>query len=165
MGNSGKDVPNNWANDKGMAARYAPVHAMVTELLARVDPDGYAMAVIEFRDEWKPVGRLVKIVELMAELECRIRGCDYLEAEILNRNVKIYARPEDTVDAAVGRAYIHDFQGPNLLNKLCRYSARLPREFTRCVQILQLAAKSRRLAEARMAEQLARHKPCTSVIQ
>jgi len=66
---------------------------------------------------------------------------------------------------ALGQAYRNDFRGPNLLDKLSRYQSRLSREFSRCLRILRLRAKNRRYAEARMAAQLLRHKPCTSVIQ
>ena len=63
-----QDIPMNWTNDRSMAARYAPIHDMVTEVLTRTEPDGYAHLVEELRAEWKPAGAEVRIVELMADL-------------------------------------------------------------------------------------------------
>jgi hypothetical protein len=152
-------------NDKSIAARYAQIHGMVTELLAKIEPDGYAKLLEELRAEWKPVGGEVQIVELMADVSCRIRGCFYLETEILKGNIKVCATPQDTPETALGRAYVRDFEGPNLLDKLSRYQSRLSSEFSRCIRILQLRAKNRRYAEARIAATLAKRKPCTSVVQ
>ena len=160
-----QDIPMNWTNDRSIAARYAPIHDMVTEVLTRTEPDGYAHLVEELRAEWKPAGAEVLIVEIMADLSWRIRGCLYLETEILKRGMEACAGPDVTPDVALGQAYRNDFRGPNLLDKLSRYQSRLSREFSRCLRILRLRAKNRRYAEARMAAQLLRHKPCTSVIQ
>jgi hypothetical protein len=165
MKNSQKDTALRLTNDKSIAARYAPIHDMVTALLAKTDPDGYTKLVEELRADWKPVDAEVQIVELMADISCRIRGCLYLETEILKGNIRVCAEPQDTPDMALGRAYIRDFEGPNLLDKLSRYQSKLSSEFSRCIRILQLRAKSRKCAEARIAATLAKHKPCTSVIQ
>jgi len=148
-----------------IAARYAPVHVMVTELLARIEPDGYATLLKELRAEWKPSGSEAGIVERMADLSCRMRGCFYLETEILKRDMEALAAPGDTPDMALGRAYIRDLEGPNLLDKLTRYQSRLQTEFSRCVHIMQRRATSRRRAEQMAAATLAKRKPCTSVVQ
>jgi hypothetical protein len=165
MKKSQNDSPKTWANDPSLAARYAPIHGMVTELLAKTDPGGYAEMLAALRDEWRPVGAEVRIVELMAEAACRLRGCAYLEAQILNQGMEACAAPNETPGMALGRAYIRDFEGPDLIDKLSRYRSRLSTGFTRCSRILRLAAKSRRFAEARIAATLAKCKPCTSVIQ
>lgn len=160
-----KDVPLNWTTDPDMAARYAPVHDMVTEILARIDPGGYAEMLEGFRDDWKPEGADVRIVELMADAASRLRGCGYLEAEIMNKDMEACAGPGVTPDIAQGLAFIRDFKGPKLLDKLSRYRGRLTSEFSRCTRILRLHAKNRKYAEARIAATLAKSKPCTSVIQ
>jgi len=165
MRSSRKDIANNWADDKRIAARYAPIHGMVTELLARPGVDEYAALVEELRAEWKPAGWEIRVVELMAELACRIRGCQCLETEILSRSIELCATPQEPPDMALGRAFIRDFEGPRLLDKLSRYTSRLSKEFSRCLRILELRAKSRTAAEANMAATLAKSKPCTSVIQ
>ena len=149
-----QDLPMNWTNDRSTAARYAPIHDMVTEVLNRTEPDRYAARVEELRAEWNPVGPEVRVVEIMADLECRIRGCHYLETEILKRGMEARGGPRVRTDETLGQ-----------LDELSRYQSQLSREFTRCVRILRLGAKKRQLKEARMATQLLRHKPCTSVIQ
>jgi hypothetical protein len=148
-----------------MAARYAPIHDMVTEVLARIEPDSYAQALEELRAEWNPVGAEVRIVEAMADFACRLRGCLYLDTEILREGMEACAAPGVTPDMAHGLAFIRDCEGPKLLDKLSRYRTRLSSEFTRCVRALELHAKNRKFAEARMAAALAKSKPCTSVIQ
>jgi len=160
-----QELPINWTNDRSIAARYAPIHDMVTDVLLRTEPDRYAALVEELRAEWNPVGPEVRIIEIMADLACRVRGCLYLDTEILKQGMEACAGPGVTPDMALGQAYLRDFEGPKLLDKLCRYHGRLSREFSRCVRILQLGAKNRKYAEDRMNATLARHKPCTSVIQ
>ena len=49
MSDSRKDDFKTWSNDPGMAARYAPIHGMVTEVLARTDPDGYTRMLEDLR--------------------------------------------------------------------------------------------------------------------
>jgi hypothetical protein len=88
---------------------------------------------------------------MMADAAIRQRGCAYLDTEILRQGMEACAGPGVTPDMALGRAYIRDFEGPNLLDKLSLYQSRLSKEFTRCLRLLQAAAKNR--------------KPCTSVIQ
>jgi hypothetical protein len=165
MKKSEKDIPTNWTNDQNIAARYAPIHDMVTEILAKTEPDGYAQLVEELRAEWNPVGAEVQIVELMADLACRLRGCLYLDTEILRQGMEACAAPDVTPDMAQGLAFIRDCEGPKLLDKLSRYHSRLSSEFSRCTRILRLHAKNRKYAEARVAATLAKSKPCTSVIQ
>ena len=45
---------STWTTDPGMAARYAPIHGMVTELLNRTDPDGYTNMLESLLAERKP---------------------------------------------------------------------------------------------------------------
>ena len=161
-----KDIQmHNWTNDKSIAARYAPIHGMVTELLAKTDPDGYAKMLEGLRAQYQPVGVEVHVVEFMADLSWRIRGCFALETEILNQGIEACATAKDTPGQALARAYMRDSKGPNLLTKLSRYESRLSSESSRCVRIMELRAKNRRYAEARIAATLAKRKPCTSVIQ
>jgi hypothetical protein len=164
MKKSEKDVQTCLDNDTIIAACHGSIQDMVTALLARTDPDGYATMLAELRAEWKPVSWDAQIVELMAGLACRIRGCDYLEAEILNRNIEGFSA-QYAQETALARAFIRDFEGPNLLNKLSRYQSRLQTEFARCIRILTRHAASRRHAEEMAAATLAKRKPCTSVIQ
>jgi len=158
-------VPFNWTIDGTMTARYAPIHHMVTDVLVRTEPGLYASLLQELRAEWHPAGAEVRLVEMMAGLACCLRGCLYLETELLNQGMQACAAPDVPSEVALGRAYARDSEGPKLLEKLSRYHRRLSREFSRCVRILQLGAKNRKYAEARMANALLRHKPCTSVIQ
>jgi len=159
-----KDEFKTWSNDPGLAVRYAPIHGMVTEVLARIDPDGYTNKLEGFRAHYKPerVGE-AHVVALMADLSWRIRGCFYLENEILKRGME--ACPQEAPDQAMLRVFLRETKGGGLLSKLSRYESRLSREFSRCLRILELSAKNRKYAEARIAAELARHKPCTSVIQ
>jgi hypothetical protein len=164
--NSREDIhTHNWTNDKSMAARYAPIHDMVTELLAKIDPDGCTQMLENFRSQYQPAGVEERVVELMADLVWRTRGCFYLETEILKRGMQACATPNDTPGQELGRAYLRDIKGPNLLSKLSRYQSRLSREFSRCIRIMELGAKNRKYKEARIAATLAKSKPCTSVVQ
>ncbi len=165
MKESRKDNSKTWTKDPGLATRYAPIHDMVNEIFARIEPDGYAQLVEELRAEWNPVGVEVQIVEFMAEIACRIRGCLYLDTEIMRKGMEACAGPDVTPDVAQGLAYIRDCEGPKLLDKLSRYQSRLSKEFSRCIRILQLGAKNRKYAETRIDATLAKTKPCTSVIQ
>jgi hypothetical protein len=115
---------------------------MVTAVLSKTDPGGYAEIAEVIRGHLKPVGGEVRIADFMASLAWHVRGCTNLEPEILGER-----------------------EGPKLLETLGRYHKRLAKEFTRCARILELGAKNRKYAEARMADSLARRKPCTSVIQ
>jgi hypothetical protein len=134
---------STWTTDPGMAARYAPIHDMVTELLNRTDPGGYTNMLEHLLAEHKPesMGE-AHVIALMADLSWRIRGCLYLEDEMLKSK-----------------------SGAALLSKLSRYQRRLAREQSRSIRVLGLFAKNRKYAEARMAATLLRRKPCTSVIQ
>jgi hypothetical protein len=158
-------VPFNWIKDKKTTARYGPIHDMVTDVLARHEPEMYANLVEELRAEWNPVGAEVRLVEVMAELSCRLRGCLYLDTELLTQGMEASAAPDVPSDMALARACQRDFEGPKLLEKLSRYESRLSGDLSSCARLLRLSAKSRKDAEHRMAEALLRHKPCTSVIQ
>jgi len=164
MQNSGKDNFQTCTNDRSIAARYAPIHSMLTELLAKTDPDGYALMLQDFRDQYKPEGGEAHLVEFMADLAWRIQGCFYLENEILTQGMEACG-PKDDPGLALARAFMRESKGGGLLSKLSRYQSRLSSEFTRCIRILELRAKNRKYAEARMAATLAKRKPCTSVIQ
>ena len=134
-------VPFNWTIDGTMTARYAPIHHMVTDVLVRTEPGLYASLLQELRAEWHPAGAEVRLVEMMAGLACCLRGCLYLETELLNQGMQACAAPDVPSEVALGRAYARDSEGPKLLEKLSRYHRRLSREFSRCVRILQLGAK------------------------
>jgi hypothetical protein len=165
MKNSQKDNFATWTNDPGMAARYAPIHGMVTELLARIDPDGYTNMLEDLHARRKPdsIGE-AHVIALMADLSWRISGCFYLENEILKRGMEACG-PKDDPDQALARAFMRESKGGGLLSKLSRYESRLSREQSRCIRLWELFAKNRKYAEARIAATLAKRKPCTSVIQ
>jgi|HubBroStandDraft_1064217.scaffolds.fasta_scaffold01856_10 hypothetical protein len=159
-----KDNFSTWTNDPGMAARYAPVHGMVTELLNRTEPDGYTNMLEDLRAHHKPqtIGE-AHVLALLADTAWRIRGCFYLENEILRRGIEAY--PKDAPGQAMARVFLRENKGGGLLSKLSRYESRLSREQSRCLRLMELQAKNRKYAEARIAATLARRKPCTSVIQ
>jgi hypothetical protein len=165
MKRSRKNNFQPWTNDHGIAARYAPIHHMVTELLTKADPDGYVRLLEDFRGRYKPEGVEVRLVEFMADLLWRTSGCFALETEILRQGMAVCAAPQDTPDQSLARAYIRDFEGANLLEKLSRYECRLSSEFSRFIRLLEVRVRNRRYAEARMAATLVKRKPCTSVIQ
>jgi len=169
MTDSRKDDFRTWSNDPGMAARYAPIHDMVSELLARTDPDGYTQRLEGLRAQYKPerAGE-AHVIALMADLSWRIRGCFYLENEILKRGMETSGAPKDAADQALARVFLRESKGGGLLAKLSSYESRLSREQSRCIRLMALQAKNRKYAEARMAAtlaKLAKSKPCTSVIQ
>lgn len=148
--------------------RYAKVHDMVTELLARTDPGGYDVLLAELRAEWQPVGPDMHLVELMADAFHRMRGCAHLETEIMQRNIDQCAQAGERPEMALGKAFALDCEGPKLLDKLGGYRNRLQTGFSRCARILRERAKVRQLAEANDAaklKQLKNLKSCTSVIQ
>jgi len=151
--------------DEKTLARYKPVPKMLEDLLARIDPEGYAILLEEFREEYQPVDWEVRIVAYIAQMAHHMRGCLYLETEVLNTSMAARISPDETNEDALARAYISDFSGPNLLAKIQRYHDRLQREFSRGVRILRGHAASRRMAEERAAQSLLRRKTCTSVIQ
>jgi len=159
-----KDNLNAWTNDQSIAARCAPIHDMVTDLLARRDPGGFVKVLECLRAEYKPEGVEERVVEFMADLSWRIRGCFALETEILSQSMEPCAGAQGA-PRAPARAHMRDAKGANLLDKLSTYESRLSREFSRCLRLLQLRAKNRKYAEARLAATLAKRKPCTSVIQ
>lgn len=117
-----------------------------------------------FSADWKPTGADVQIVELMADIACRMRGCNYLEAEILNRQMAACETPEDQPGDALGRAYLRDMQGPNLLDKLSLYYSHISKDFTRCVRLLERRSSSRHTQQMSTAT-LAGLKNCTPVVQ
>jgi hypothetical protein len=156
-----EDFPR-WTTDPDMAKRYAPIHDMVTELLNSIDPGGYEKILKNLRAEHEPesIGEAHMTV-LLADLFWRIQGCAWLDTEILRRG----GQPYDTV-------FLREIQSGGLLTKLAKYESRLVKEQSRCLRILELAAKNRKMAaariaatNARMAASLAKRKPCTSVIQ
>ena len=104
------------------------------------------------------------VIALMADLFWRIRGCFYLENEILKRGMEACG-PKAAPDEALARTFMRESKGGGLLSKLSRYESRLSREQSRCIRVLELFAKNRKDAEARMAATLAKRKPYTSVIQ
>jgi hypothetical protein len=165
MKNPPKDDFSTWTTDPGMAARYAPVHDMVTELLARIDPDGYTNLLEDLRAQRRPesIGE-AHAIAILADLFWRIRGCFYLENEILSRGMEASGEKHDPVQALT-RTFMCESKGGGLFSKLSRYESRLSREQSRCMRVLELFAKNRKYAEARMAATLAKRKPCTSVIQ
>jgi hypothetical protein len=173
MDDSQKDNFKIWTNDEHMAARYAPIHGMLTELLASTDPDGSAIMLESLLEQYKPqsIGER-HMLALMADLSWRIHGCFYLENEILNRGLQACGSSKDAPGQALARVYMREIKRGGLLSKLSSYENRLAREFSRCLRIIELAAKNRKFAaamiaakEARMAAALAKRKPCTSVIQ
>ena len=156
---------STWTTDPGMAARYAPIHGMVTEFLNRIDPDGYTNMLESLLAERKPesIGE-AHVVALMADVFWRIRGCFYLETEILKQGMEA-GGPKETSDQALARTFMREIKGGGLLSKLSRYQSRLETEQSRSMRVLGLFATNRKYAQARMAASLLRRKPCTSVIQ
>ena len=153
-----------WSNDPGTAARYAPIHDMVTDLLARIDPDGYTNRLEDLFAQYKPesIGE-AHVLALMADLSWRIRGCFYLETEILKRGME--AHPKEEADAAMTRVFLRESTGSGLLSKLAKYESRLAKEQSRSIRLRELQAKNRKYAQARIAATLEKRKPCTSVVQ
>jgi hypothetical protein len=192
MRSSPRNEFSTWTTDPGIAARYAPIHGMVTELLTRVDPDGYTNLLENLRAERKPesIGE-AHVIALLADLFWRIRGCFYLENEILKRGMRACG-PRDAPDQALARTFMRETQGGGLLSKLSRYERRLSKEQSRCIRVLELFAKNRQRVDPngpvnrakstrplpsrdrqgvvsprrlRTPAELAKLKTCTSVIQ
>ena len=153
------------ANKGRIATRYPPIHDRVVEALERIEPGRYGALLKQLRAEWKPVGHEIHIIELMADLNCRLRGCAYLEAEVLREGMEACAGPGVTRGMALGRAFIRDVDGPNLLDRISQYENRLSRELSGCIRMLTESRRRRELARARKEEKLLRTTPCTSVIQ
>ena len=142
------------SRDRTMAQRHARVHDMVTEVLFRVDRYGYRHVLESLRAQYSPEGTgETQVIALAAELAWRIRGCTYLETEILNggRAETSWGLPETGKDS--------------LIAKLYSYEIHLSREFSRYVRIIEMSARNRAAARSRMAASLEKLKPCTSVIQ
>ncbi|MGC9951751.1 MAG: hypothetical protein ABSF64_35830 [Bryobacteraceae bacterium] len=151
-------------NDPAMAKRHAPVHDMVTEILTRIEPDGYASMLEDLRAEHNPqTAGEDRVLALLADTFWRIRGCFYLETEILRRGME--ALPELPPDDAMAKVFLRELGRGGMLSKLSRYESWLSKEQSRCIRTMTLKSKNRKLAESRMADSLARTKPCTSVIQ
>jgi len=156
------------ARNKSAYARFASFHQRVGELVAQIEPDGYNILLEDLRKTFRPQGVEVRLVELMAELSCRLRGCLYLENEILTQGMAACATPDDLPGDALARAFIQDFTGPGLIEKLSRYESRLSTEFSRCLRGMQerMARRKRtESTESTAAAALAKRQPCTSVIQ
>jgi len=155
----------NWIDNQTVVRRYQPIPDMVAELLARTDPGLYGQMLEGFRNDFQPVGGEVQIVERIARIACLMRGCCYLETEILKRDMEAGALPGEAPADALARAFIADFGGPMLIDKISRYQIRLEREFSLCANLMQRCVKNRKLEQARVAASLLKTKPCTSVIQ
>jgi hypothetical protein len=166
MRKSRKDFEAELMAGKKTSGRFAAVEGMVAEIVARVEPNGYAEALQALREELQPVGQEIHFVELMAELSVRIRGCAYLQAEILENNMEVCSVAQGIPrEQALGAAYIKDFDGPKLLDKLLRYENWLSDQFIHASRTMTRRAENRSIEEARLSAQLAKLKPCTSVIQ
>jgi hypothetical protein len=153
------------AQDKSIAGRHAPMHRMVEELLTSIDPDGYREILAELRAEYQPSGHEVALVECLADVSWRIGACHAMETEILREGMRTCPGGENAPGAAA-YAYMHDFQGPDLLGKLANYAERLQVEFRRCVHALERGeAGRRRASNAAAALTLEKLEPCTSVVQ
>ncbi len=126
MKDSQKENFKTWTNDACMAARYAPIHDMVTELLARIDPDGYTNMLEDLRAQHKPQSAgETQVLACMADLSWRIHGCYYLETEILKQGMEASGSPNDAPDQALARVFIRETRAGGLLSKLNRYESRL----------------------------------------
>jgi len=141
-------MTNSPANRKGAAASFANMHQMLSELLAKIDPNGFVEIREALRAQYRPEGVEGHVVELLADLSWRLRGCFALETAILSRG------DEADITATVSN-----------LSRLSKYESRLSRDFSRYSRMMQLREKNRKKKEARWAASLARRKPCTSVIQ
>ena len=75
------------------------------------------------------------------------------------------ALPELPPDDAMAKVFLRELGRGGMLSKLSRYESWLSKEQSRCIRTMTLKSKNRKLAESRMADSLARTKPCTSVIQ
>ena len=105
MKNPQKDDFRTWTNDAGMAARYAPIHDMVTELLARIDPDGYTNMLEDLRAQQKPESTgETHVIAIHGRPFWRIHGCFYLENEILKSGHGGFRLPERRPRPGVWRA-------------------------------------------------------------
>ncbi len=151
--------------DRTIAARYAPVPAMIDELLSRIEPDGYAVMVREFSEEYQPVGDEVRLVEHVAHIAIHMRGCFYLETDILRRGMESGGPPNETPGDAQFRAWVADMEGPKLIDKASRYNARLQKEFIRSTRLLRQRTDNRMRTNDAAAATLLNSKTCTSVIQ
>ena len=114
-----------------MAARYAPIHDMATDLLKG----------LRTRHRPQSVGE-AHMLALLADAASRIRGCFCLETEILKRGME--ARPQDPPDAAMARVFIRETNGGELLSKLARSGGRLAKEESRSIRVMELHAENRK---------------------
>ena len=165
MKKSRNDIGIDWTNDRRIAVRHARIHLMVGELLAEIEPDRYKELLENLHAEYQPVGAETRLVEILADAMCRIRGCFYLETKILNDNIKACTAAGEAPEMAVGRAYIRDFEGAQMLEKIARYESSVSTLFSRCLRTLTDHLASRRRRDAIAADALAKRKPCTSVVQ
>lgn len=128
--------------------RYVAQHQKVSELLAKVDPGGFAEMQADLVAQYHPEGIEIQMVDVMAHLSWRIRGCLAVEAEILRRGAKA------DITSKIGD-----------LAQLAAYEESLWKQFDQHTHMLDRRVKDRGVKEARMAAVLAQSKPCTNVIQ
>lgn len=151
---------------KGGPGPYTLIAGMVKDLLAKIDPKGYDELLAGLREEFQPSGAGEQgLVEYLADLSWRLRGCSAMEAEILRKGMRTCPGGEYAPDAML-HAYRQDFAGPDLLSKLSNYETRLQSEFHRTLNALNRSgAGRRRQAAIAAAAKLAKLRPCTSVLQ
>lgn len=169
---SSRQSPSPSLDDKTWILRFQPIHDMVADILARVDPSAQADMLKSFYEEYRPVGDDVLVVERLAEVAAHMRGCHYLDTEIMKRNMEECEAEGCTVGEAVARTYGRKSGGARLLAKLDRYQDYLRNEVFRCVEFLRASARTRREATEKAArfraeqlESFAKLKPATPVIQ
>lgn len=161
-----KDLETQSAGGKKTSRRSVAIEEMVAEIVARVEPNGYAEVLKALSAELQPVGNEIHLVKVMARFAVSIRGCAYLHTEILRKNMEACSAERGIPqEQTLGAAFVKDFDGPNLLAKLLRYENSLSVQFRHANRTMTRRAEIRRIEEARRSAQLAKQKPCTSVIQ
>jgi hypothetical protein len=123
------------------------IAGMVKELLAKIDPKGYDRLLAGFLEEYQPSGAVEQgLVEDLAYVSWRLRGCSAMEAEIRRKGMQI--------------------NGPDLLSELSIFETRLQNDLRRTLKALSWTGGGRRREAAiAAAARLAKLRPCTSVIQ
>jgi len=121
-----------------------------------------------FKEDFNPVGPIEEgLVTHLALLSLRIRQCFYLQTDVIRRGMEATRTEGDDHDTAVGRAYIHDFQGANDLDKLSRQGSRLQDDRSRSLRRLRQFQEIRKRRQPKSAAdtELELLKPYTSVVQ
>jgi len=150
---------------KQSSSRYAQIEARVLELLGKIDPNGYSEIAKDLRARLRPKGSdEAVLVDHMAAISWRIRGCWALETEILKEGVAALAA-ENNPTTALARAFVHDLQGPNLLTKLSSYETMLDRVLEHNRQAMDRLVALRQRQTNRASQKLAKLPPITPVIQ